>query len=1047
MKSKNKKLNNNQKIRLFILAFGLLIIAVTLFTQFQPNTKATVSHKKPEFSKEKKFSATGTIFAPAYVNGKREDILLPDIEVFLRNNATGSESGRTKTDTQGRFRISEPFSEGEFSVCWEAKGWQSACNSQSLSAEHLAKYVTPIELKPVLTKSAGGDISSGAIAGRVIMADGLPCTHQNKALGILQETMIEVSDKSGKTISVPTKTNDDGGFVLTEIPNQEVNITASCGKTTLSKRIQADNLSLQGTSVNYLKIDNHNPNVAGLSAFDGKDQIRNAEEGQKIKLTVYASDKDERDVLNYNFILQQNGGTLGKAEGNTVEWQLPEQPGTYNAYAVVTDNKGGVSFKTISLVANKAFTPSFSGTIIDELNKPVVSAKIEIAGKSVLTNINGTFSVGISKSSRYVMNISKAGFVPVSRIYNKEKNGVVWKIRRAFTATIDPTKLIRVTEPLQGNRKGSVAVIQANNLINRRTRVTAVTPLQLSLATLNISEGEMPGDNSAVSSTGRSVALKSYGAAFIEIRDEAGDFYDLIRTSKTNTLTLSVEPSMINTAPVTIPTWLYDPPRGIWSAAATAQLLSGTWQMPLPQAFAIINADLEFTNPACIQVETDGVYTSTAGYKARFNFAGNAQTFDLPLDDTFTMIHHVPQNVQTTVTVFDGSNNQVANAQLEINGFTVSNPFSSGLTTTPFVPPYPYVGCNQKIRLGTPSNFPTSVPNFLTFKGVGDDVTSQAYIDAVDPQNLRTTLGGWWLQNGFDQSGVAIAGTTHKAAYFNNNDLHFGREMRCVQDFPTVGDVACYVSNYTDADLAQNSLNTPSLANKGNAAATVTMEYKVIEGQATRIVKFFAYSGGLAGSGLLLSPDLDKNGPKGMPQLCLTCHGGNYFPSNPLVPTLADVEGIESSFREFDLDSFLFPVSNPRANQEAEFQSLNNQVTYSAPRSTIQDLITGWYASGLPQNGAFVPTGYTGVVQSNLYSNVVATSCRTCHVAQPDSSTPSNRDFETYNKFSTVVTGNIGIVCGPTKYMPHAKVTFDNFWLSVTRPQLLSQTLLSTTCP
>jgi hypothetical protein len=564
--------------------------------------------------------------------------------------------------------------------------------------------------------------------------------------------------------------------------------------------------------------------------------------------------------------------------------------------------------------------------------------------------------------------------------------------------------------------------------------------LQLSIATLDIGAGEMPGDNSAVNSLGRSTALKSFGAVFVEIRDEAGDFFDLVKPTKADILSLPVEPSMISTAPATIATWLYEPPRGLWTQAQIAQLLNGTWQMPL-QAFAIINADLEFTNPACIQVESDDVYTNTAGYKARFTFAGNAQTFDLPLDDTFTMIHHVPQNVSTTVNVYDSSNNLVANATLEINGSTVSNPFNSGATTTPFVPPYPYIGCDQKIRLGQPSNFPTSVPNFLTFKGVGSDATSQAYIDAVDPLNLRNTLGAWWQQNGFDANGFAA--TQHTAAYFNNNDLHFGREMRCVKDIPTIGDVACYVSNYTDADAAQNALNNP--ANKSFAAATVTMEYRAIEGQSTRIVKFFAYNGGLATSPLLLSPDLDKNGPKGMPQLCLTCHGGDYFPANDLAPTVAEVEGIGASFREFDLDSFLYPVSNPQANQEAEFQILNDHAVYSAPRQSIQDLVAGWYSGGLPQNSAFVPSGYSGAVQTNLYTNVVATSCRTCHIAQPNSTSTSSKDFATFTKFQNVVYHSI--VCGPTKYMPHAKVTFENFWLSVTRPQLYSQTMFSTTCP
>lgn len=1046
MKSKNQKINKNQKIRMFVLFFGILAAAVFLFSQFQPTTKADISYKKPEFKKENGFRISGSIFALTFANEKREDTMLPDIDVFLRNTQSNTEIGRTKTDENGKFRINEPIQDGEFTVCWESKGWSAECDTEKLSANSPDKYFTPIELKPLVTKSAAGDVSKGVIVGRVVMADGLPCTHQNKNLGISQETMIEVSDDEGNLISPATKTNTDGGFAITDLGKKDISIKASCGESVSVSKIRADNTSLQGISVNSLKINNHNPVVTGIIAYDGNTGIKYAREGQKIKLVALATDKD-KDSLTYNFIAQQNGGTLEKSDKNTVEWQLPKQPGAFRVYVIVTDNKGGVSFNSIYMLANNAVSPVFSGTVVDEANTPLKSANVEINGKIVQTTSTGAFKLGITESLRYVMNISKAGYVPVSRVFDRQKNGFVWKLRKAFTTTIDPLKGVKLIEPArdtpQGLRKGSTLVITANNLVNRRTKALATRPLQLSMATLDIANGEMPGDNGAISAGGRPTVLMSFGAVFIEVKDDAGDFYDIAKVSKTNTLTLPVEPAMIRTAPRTITSWSFNPIVGTWASVGVAQLAVDVWQMQMPPVISIINADLEFTTPACIQVDSDN---PLIGLKARFNFAGFAQTFDLPLDDQFTMIHHVPQHVATTVKVIDSNNNELTNAIIKIGGSTVPNPFDSGATTTPFNPPYPYSSCDQKIRLEIV--LPTILPNFLTYKGVGDDFTSQAYIDAIDPQNLRNTLGDWWLQNGFDLNGDAPG--QHEAAYFNNNDLHFGREMHCVKDTPTVGDVACYVSNYgnaavggvASADLAQNALNNP--ANKSVAGATVTMEYRVIEGRSTRIVKFLAYSGGVASSTLFLSPDLDGNGPKGMPQLCLTCHGGNYFPSNPLAPTITDVEGIEASFREFDLDSFLYPSTNSRAAQEAEFQQLNNQAVYSAPRYSIQDLVTGWYSAGLPQNGAFVPTGYSA--QANLYSKVVATSCRTCHIAQPDSTNASSLDFATYTKFHNVVYQ--GIVCGPNKQMPQAEVTFENFWLSTNpaRPQLLSQTLFGSPC-
>lgn len=1037
IKIKNQKFNKNQIIRLFVLLIGLFGMAVFLFSQFQPVTKAGKSYKKPEYSKDKGFRATGTIFAMTFANDKREDTILPGIDVFLRNNADNTEIGRMKTDENGKFRINEPLQEGEFILCWEAKGWESGCDTEKLNPEISDKHFLPIELKPVVTKSAAGEVNKGAIAGRVMLADGLPCTMQNKTLGISQQSMIEVSDKQGNIISPAMKTNSDGGFVLTDVAKDEITIKASCGESSLIKKIQPSDLTFQGNAVNYLKINNHNPEISGLIGYDGKTGIQYAKEGQKIRIEALAIDKDN-DSLSYRFILQQGGGTLSKGIKNSIEWQLPEQPGAYNIYVIVTDNKGGVSFKSLYMPVNKGISSSFSGTVVDEANAPIKLAKVDVNGLSVQTNVDGTFLLDAGRATRFIFNITKKGYVPVSRVFDRQKNGFIWKLRKAFVTNLDPTKVIRVVEPsrntTQGIRLGSTLVIQANNLVNRRTRLPATKVLQLSMATLDIGNGEMPGDNGATNSAGNSTVLKSFGAVFLEITDEAGDFYDIGKVSKTNTLTLPVEPLMIRTAPQSIATWNFNPVVGNWTSAGVAALSNQNWQMMMPPVISTINADLEFTTPACIQVNTD---TPLIGLKARFNFAGFAQTFDLPLDDPFTMIHHVPQNVATTVKVIDVNNNEVTNAIIKIGGFIVPNPFDSGATTLPFVPPYPYSTCDQKIRLEIA--LPTVVPNFLTFKGVGDDFTSQAYLDAVDPLDLRTTLGDWWTQNGFDANGADPS--EHRAAYFNNNDLHFGREMHCIKDNPTVGDMACYVSNYGTADQAQNALNNP--ANKSFAGATVAMEYRAIEGQPTRIVKFFAYLGGVASSPTFLSPDLDGNGPKGMPELCLNCHGGNYSPSNPLLPTVGDVEGIEASFREFDLDSFLYPTTNSRAAQEPEFQFLNDHTVYSAPKTSIQDLITGWYSGGLPQNGAFVPAGYAG--QASLYSNVVATSCRTCHIAQPDASSTNYKDFATYAKFSFVYSS---IVCGPFKQMPHAKVTFENFWLSTNpaRPQLLSQNLFAAPC-
>ena len=89
-----------------------------------------------------------------------------------------------------------------------------------------------------------------------------------------------------------------------------------------------------------------------------------------------------------------------------------------------------------------------------------------------------------------------------------------------------------------------------------------------------------------------------------------------------------------------------------------------------------------------------------------------------------------------------------------------------------------------------------------------------------------------------------------------------------------------------------------------------------------------------------------------------------------------------SSFREFDLASFLYPTTLPRDQQEPAFKLLNQMVEKSNPAPAIEDLIDGWYANDSEiQNSSFVPPAWTVNLSNqpspnikNLYQTVVAGS-------------------------------------------------------------------------
>ncbi|HUR80066.1 MAG TPA: carboxypeptidase-like regulatory domain-containing protein [Thermoanaerobaculia bacterium] len=320
-----------------------------------------------------------------------------------------------------------------------------------------------------------------------------------------------------------------------------------------------------------------------------------------------------------------------------------------------------------------------------------------------------------------------------------------------------------------------------------------------------------------------------------------------------------------------------------------------------------------------------------------------------------------------------------------------------------------------------PSGYPPTPP-FLTFLNTGTD-NSAAYYTNVDPKQLRTTLGAWWTNAGF--SATDGSGGVAQAAYLNWNDLGFGRDMH----FNQVGNnVYAWVTNYGcpdndagNADLAANPV-------AADAVATVCMEYAPVEGSTTPVVKFFVYVGGVAASARTGTADLDEWGGKFVPNLCQICHGGSAPYSGGTNVNLG------SSFIPFDLALLRYPkgATTPPAADLPAYYKMNTIIAGSTkPSGAIVKLINGWYTplnSPPTQNNAYVPAGWTagGSVPSTaagLYANVVVPGCRTCHY----SLSPSI-NWDTYSSFQGDQSFIQSYVCDTGPVMPHAAVTYVNFW-------------------
>ena len=315
---------------------------------------------------------------------------------------------------------------------------------------------------------------------------------------------------------------------------------------------------------------------------------------------------------------------------------------------------------------------------------------------------------------------------------------------------------------------------------------------------------------------------------------------------------------------------------------------------------------------------------------------------------------------------------------------------------------------------GTPS--PASVPGtpewaafhdagFLDFPVVGlsDSQEYNLYSQAVDPGLSKTTFQQWRIANGFNPNDDSLDNA--HAVYFNSGDLGLGRSMHMKKQ-PN-GDIAYYVSNYPTVEDARRGTNL---------IATVAMDYSPVTPGAPRFTKFYAYK---ADGTPLPNPDLDGNGGKYIPRLCVICHGGSV--SSPIQADLG------ARFIPFDLASYQYSSIGGfgRSEQEWQFKQLNAGILDTNKSTAMENLIQAWYGGpSLPrdtQNSDAVPPDWSG--HEDIYLMVVKTSCRSCHITRN-----SPKDFASFTSFNTEGATIQAFVCS-TRKMPQAKVTYQIFWL------------------
>ena len=366
---------------------------------------------------------------------------------------------------------------------------------------------------------------------------------------------------------------------------------------------------------------------------------------------------------------------------------------------------------------------------------------------------------------------------------------------------------------------------------------------------------------------------------------------------------------------------------------------------------------------------------------------------------------------------------------------------------------------------------PAPSADYLSFKETANSAEAKDYVAAVraGPGGNRESFAQWKTINGFP------AVDEVDAVYFNKGDLGSGREMHCRQINAYEAGIcgpfdnakkrivrtACYVSNYfetltlpSDDPAEALALAVNGYEGGGGVKATVAMERlhfydeksfprswckfptSPIPSSVKNRVRFYVYGDDETAPALSEVP-LDNQGPKLVPGLCLSCHGGNKNSNDA-----TDIVGAE--FLPFDVESFSYSTDAgyTLTDQYESFRELNAMVRQTAVKfpSPIVELIDGWYPSTTPGAGVltplalpdtnFVPSGFAG--DERLYEGVIKPYCRMCHISQTEKMAFNySPTFPVVSLAFPAFSANY-MAC-TSQAMPHALVTQKAFWTSPAR--------------
>lgn len=346
---------------------------------------------------------------------------------------------------------------------------------------------------------------------------------------------------------------------------------------------------------------------------------------------------------------------------------------------------------------------------------------------------------------------------------------------------------------------------------------------------------------------------------------------------------------------------------------------------------------------------------------------------------------------------------------------------------------------------------------------INSQAYSDAYYDAIDPDNKKATLSAWRQANGFGSGGNEVT-----VAFGDRRELAWGRRLTARRN--SDGSMAFMVENYevkVGGSYSYSPLSATAAAVQDTRwhLDTHGIEFSPGPNGGAAFVKFFTFN---AATGKReVQTDMDGRGTRFVPGACIACHGGRgdtlmpadasgkqRFPllANAVSQARGDLLG---RLKMLETDTFDFATTHgyTRLDQEGALKTINQMVLCSYPiagnssspedacrrkavasewQGTAATLIKAAYGGpGMPSatfSNSYVEPSWVAAGQSALYTNTYAQSCRSCHIVRGNG-LQNDVDMETFAKFNAYAPATKALVFDRGT-MPLAAILAEDFFAS-----------------